>query len=527
MSQPEPGRLRRLLRNPMMLTLYAASCEIQKNHQDSRYCSFKELVETPGELLWNFIQSQVARLPERIGQDEARVVYYWYLLNYLLPGLGYEMEKQGLFAFTNAQFQDSLDSLCRRFGQDDFFDTFPQFGKYEDMLPLGECADGRERRKRAARVRDIFCNELHLLVEEGQSLRFLHQDFRDFFAAQHVLNEADIGLSRGEILGVLKQGLLDYFVRRLVGEIEAEHRVKPYLADKTGWNIDIPGHNRLHRVLDLCRGKFGAAVGDAVWNIVMIWIEVRGELSGADLSGLDLSGIPLNGVRCSRVYEDRYLAAVFAGSRVHEKNLLPRGHSARVCSAVYSPDGKKILSASCDETIKEWDADTGQCMKTMAGHTSYVRSAVYSPDGKKILSASEDQTIKEWDARTGQCAKTMSGHAEWVRSVVYSPDGKKILSDSWDGTIKEWDAATGKCLKTHHKKDNPQIPGYPPKEKSIELDIGVTKIFVPSSSAKEKARELINIPGLFIHGCSFENLEKGSEWTKKGLAILKQYHARV
>jgi hypothetical protein len=324
---PGPGRLRDLLGNPMMLTLYAASCEVRDLHRDSRYCCFKETVESPGELLWNFIEAQVARLPERVGPDEGPVVYYWFLLKYLQPGLGFEMAKQGLFDFTNAQFQDSLDRLCRRFARGDFLTASPMIGKYVKMLPLGECGNDLERHERAARVRDIFCRELHLLVEEGQILRFLHHDFRDFFAALHVLNEADIGLSQGEIPGVLKQGLLDYFVRRLVGEIEEEHCVKPYLVANEGWKIDFPKYDRLHRVLDLCRGKFGAAVGDAVWNIVMIWIEVRGELSGADLTGLDLSGIPLNGVMCSRFYEDRYLAAVFAGSRVHEKNLLPRGHT--------------------------------------------------------------------------------------------------------------------------------------------------------------------------------------------------------
>jgi hypothetical protein len=73
------------------------------------------------------------------------------------------------------------------------------------MLPLGECADGRDRRKRAARLRDIFCSELHLLVEEGQSLRFLHQDFRDFFAAVHILNESEICVSKGEIPRVFKE----------------------------------------------------------------------------------------------------------------------------------------------------------------------------------------------------------------------------------------------------------------------------------------------------------------------------------
>jgi WD40 repeat protein len=451
MAVPGQERLRGLLRNPMMLTLYAASCEVQENQCDSSYCCFKDTVESPGELLWNFIEAQVAKLPERVGLDEAQVVYYWFLLKYLLPGLGYEMEKAGLFAFTYAQFQESLEHLCQRFLQDDFLDTFTQFDKHEDILPLGKSIDGRDRRKRAARLRDIFCNELHMLVEEGQTLRFLHQDFRDFFAAAHLLNEAEISVRMGEIPGVFKERLLDYLVRRLMGEIEGEHRSKPYLVKDKGWKININKENRLHKVLDLCRRKFGEEVGVAVWNIVTIWKVVRGELSGADLSNLDLSRVHLNGVMCSRFYEDRYimyLAAVFDGSRIHEKNLLPQGHSDSVTSAVYSPDGKKILSASYDKTIKDWDAATDECVKTLAGHSGGVTGAVYSPDGEKILSASIDRTIKEWDVETGECIKTLDGHTHWVTSVVYNPDEKKIISASSDRTIKNWYIAADVCVKT-------------------------------------------------------------------------------
>ncbi len=451
---PNQERLRRLIQNPMMLTLYAATCEIRENHKDSPYCCFKDTVESAGELLWNFMEAQVAKLPERLGRDEGQVAYYRFLLKFFLPGLGYEMEKQGLFNFTNAQFLESLDRLCLRFEQDDFFDTYPQFDDYLDILPVGVAADKKAMRMRTARLRKIFCQELNMLVEEGQALGFLHQDFRDFFAAVHVLNEMEISLKKNDMPGVLKERPLDFFVRRFMGEIEGEHRCKPYLARGAGWKIDINKETRLHKIMDLCRGKFGNEVGDyTVWNIVTIWKEVRGELSGADLSGLDLSGISLNRVRCSRFYKDEkgdvvYLAAGFDGARVHEKDLLPQEYSLYVISAVYSPDGKKILSASWDNTIKEWDADKGQCLKTLVGHEDWVESAVYSPDGKKILSSSNDKTIKEWDAGTEECVKTLEGHSSGVVIALYSPNGEKILSASEDNTIKEWDADTGQCLKT-------------------------------------------------------------------------------
>jgi WD40 repeat protein len=51
-----------------------------------------------------------------------------------------------------------------------------------------------------------------------------------------------------------------------------------------------------------------------------------------------------------------------------------------------------------------------------------------------------DKTVKIWDANTGECLKTLKGHSDHVVSVAYSPDGTKIISGSWDGTTKIWDA---------------------------------------------------------------------------------------
>ena len=46
------------------------------------------------------------------------------------------------------------------------------------------------------------------------------------------------------------------------------------------------------------------------------------------------------------------------------------------------------------------------CLKTLEGHSYYINSVAYSPDGTKIISGSDDKTIKIWDANTGECLKT-------------------------------------------------------------------------------------------------------------------------
>jgi WD40 repeat protein len=114
----------------------------------------------------------------------------------------------------------------------------------------------------------------------------------------------------------------------------------------------------------------------------------------------------------------------------------------------YSPDGKRIVSASGDNTLKIWDAETGAEIRTLTGHSNSVRACAYSPDGKRIISASYDKTLKIWDAESGAEIRTLTGHSNRVQACAYSPDGKRLVSASGDNTLKIWDPETGAEIRT-------------------------------------------------------------------------------
>jgi WD40 repeat protein len=94
----------------------------------------------------------------------------------------------------------------------------------------------------------------------------------------------------------------------------------------------------------------------------------------------------------------------------------------------------------------------------LTGHTNVVQSAAFSPDGKRIVTASDDKTARLWDAGTGKpIGEPLTGHAEAVNSAAFSPDGKHIVTASLDKTARLWEAfANIKELMSHAKAAVPR-----------------------------------------------------------------------
>jgi len=101
----------------------------------------------------------------------------------------------------------------------------------------------------------------------------------------------------------------------------------------------------------------------------------------------------------------------------------------------YSPDGRYIAVATSIGT-ELLDAESLSLQRLLQGHTGRVLSVCFSPDGTKLASGSEDTTITIWDVATGTELTTLWGHSKLVSSVSFSPDGTKLASGSLDRGIK-------------------------------------------------------------------------------------------
>lgn len=130
------------------------------------------------------------------------------------------------------------------------------------------------------------------------------------------------------------------------------------------------------------------------------------------------------------------------------------GHSGMIETAVYTKDGKRILSTGTDAEPRIWDVETGTTMALLKDHSWVQLNAPdFSPDEARIVSSeldnyNEDTDVRIWDGQTGELLSKFRAHDQAVNGAVFARNGKAIVTVSRDKTAKIWDTETGKLFTT-------------------------------------------------------------------------------
>jgi len=128
-------------------------------------------------------------------------------------------------------------------------------------------------------------------------------------------------------------------------------------------------------------------------------------------------------------------------------NAVLEGHTSAVAALAITPDAKRLVSVSNDNSIKVWDAATGKLVRTLEGHTGWVGSVVISPDSTRAYTAGGDALIRVWDIKTGQQVGELEGHTIAVRGLALAAGGKLLVSVASDKTVRLWGTTTGKFIR--------------------------------------------------------------------------------
>ncbi|MFK8110638.1 MAG: protein kinase [Rubripirellula sp.] len=127
------------------------------------------------------------------------------------------------------------------------------------------------------------------------------------------------------------------------------------------------------------------------------------------------------------------------------------GHTAAIRSLDFAGSSDLLVSAGHDNTVRVWNAGTGEVIKVLRGHGRWVRGCVASNDGRSVVSAGYDGAARFWDIDGYEelrvlRGKVLAGHEDGIMAAEFSPDSKQIVTASRDRTVKTWGSQTGEQL---------------------------------------------------------------------------------
>jgi serine/threonine protein kinase/WD40 repeat protein len=127
------------------------------------------------------------------------------------------------------------------------------------------------------------------------------------------------------------------------------------------------------------------------------------------------------------------------------------GHEQSVLSGFLSPDRLTLTTASSDQSIRRWDAQSGLLLSSIT-FSQIVQSVTYNERGG-IAVALHDGSIQVRDPVSLEVSKTWHASKTHLYSIRFSPDGQRLATAGIDKIARVWDASTGELIQSFGDAD--------------------------------------------------------------------------
>lgn len=176
----ESRNLYRLVKNPMLATIYKEVCSIIDEFKDDEYLDWKLPIETSTDLFHNFYLAQIALMMKRDGLSRDIFMVAIVCINQILPAIAYEYETSFSINKLNGDFNLILTRILNDLvvDEDSLLSVRNRYRYWNDLtITFGK-------------VCDLIFNQLHLLHNDESMTSFSHQMYRDYLSAQYIIHQS-------------------------------------------------------------------------------------------------------------------------------------------------------------------------------------------------------------------------------------------------------------------------------------------------------------------------------------------------
>ena len=466
-------RLMETLKIPLFLKLYSQLYSVSG-------------VSTPGEILYAFFSERSMQYSARGRiteiEKERRISgnthsdnlinekMQWFILDFLLPELGWYMEKNELYTSDLTTIEHVLGTVLKETGENNICGKYgiAMFSDYHNgkdgSINVKTYADQllsleSVNRSYVQEIVDYCVYSLGILYVNNQEYGFIHQHFRDFFAAMKIITDmkmalyiskastqSEIGLQCLENIG---DTLLSDKVSLFIGEILGEYHNIP--ENREGCWIDVAPidgkRGLITNVISLYRNYFPEKREEVRYNIVNLLriIELsRHTFNGFNFSYLDLRNCHFNTKELKN--------ADMTGCLLEHTNFFSRNNCGEICKTAFSKSGEYVYIAGRDRTLSLWHRKTQAYIKTIKKYDASIYNLSTS---EKYIAVSTHTGTEILDINTFEVIKTFKSY-----NAVFSPDGKYIVLAFYKKKAQLCDTFHFECIYELGYSLNPYMADY-------------------------------------------------------------------